>query len=74
VEEMVNLEFCLTVMLKFPLASAVVALLVPVSVTVANGMGVPFSSLTVPVIVRDWPNANVQSNISTDSSDAIFLM
>jgi len=37
-------------------------------------MGVPASSVTVPVTVRVWPNANVQSNISTDSSDAIFLM
>jgi hypothetical protein len=51
-ELIVSLELGLTEMLNEPFASAWVAFLVPVSVIVAKGMGLPLSSRTVPVTVR----------------------
>jgi hypothetical protein len=61
-------------MVNFPFASAVVAFLVPVSVTVANGTGAPVSSFTVPVTVRPCENANTPLSISTVKSVRNLLM
>jgi hypothetical protein len=73
--ETVNWPFSATLFkVKLPEASACVAVFVPVTVIVANGTGLPTASRTVPDIVRVCPNANAQTSISTDSSDAIFLM
>ena len=46
----------------------------PLIVTDAPGKASPFSSVTVPVIIRFWPNANAANSISIVNSDAIFLM
>jgi hypothetical protein len=43
-----------TRMLNDPFSSAVTALSVPLSETVAPGTGAPTASLTVPVTVRSW--------------------
>jgi hypothetical protein len=68
----VPVPFC--VIIKFPVASAVVAFLVPVSVTVAKGTGFPESSFTVPEIVRLCENANTPLSISTVKSERNFLI
>ena len=59
---------------KLPLPSAVVAFLVPVSVTVANGTGAPASSLTVPDTARFCANANATLNINIRNSIKNLLM
>jgi hypothetical protein len=61
-------------MRKLPVLSAETPVRVPLMVTDAPGKASPFSSVTVPVIDRFWPNANAANSISTVNSDAIFLM
>src|SRR5690606_32428453 len=58
-----------TLIKNVPSAVVVTVLLVPVSVTDANGTGFPWASLTVPEIVRVCANANIPLNISTVNSD-----
>ncbi len=69
-----NISPVFATMRNWPLMSAATPVRVPLILTDAPGTGSPFSSVTVPVIVRSWPNANAEINISTAISDAIFLM
>jgi hypothetical protein len=71
--EIDNFELSPTLIVKLPFTSAETPFLVPASVTVANGMGLPVASNTVPVIVRVCAVAIIPNSNSVHKH-ASFLM
>ena len=63
-----------TEILKFPLTSAAIPVLEPVTLTEAPSTGTPLSSITVPVTILLCENAKSPLSISNVKSVRNFLM